>query len=192
VGQFVDALKTVIINALACRVLLDNVPSIAHGKEAQQEVCMAMCNGDMKVLLVAYISGFIAMRLFRDGTCDVCKVCLTSEVPLPTDAYISFKECRSTVESLTYPTEKLVEIVGTAVTVLESMMLEVAHLDTVKTHITDAIKKSVNFEWIRLTGCSVQYQRIVDEIVRVSQEFQFVGGASGRRNHWVKQLGRRP
>jgi hypothetical protein len=60
----------------------------------------------------------------------------------------------------------LVETVGTAVTVLEGMMLEVAHLDTVKSRITGAIKESVNFEWIRLTGCSVHYQRIENVIVR--------------------------
>jgi hypothetical protein len=60
----------------------------------------------------------------------------------------------------------LVGIVGTAVTVLEGMMLEVAHLDTVESHITDAIKNSVNFEWIRLIGCSLHYQRTEDEIVR--------------------------
>jgi hypothetical protein len=51
------------------------------------------------------------------------KACLTSEVPLPPDSYIGFKACRSTVESLTYPTEKLVETVGTAVTVSEGIML---------------------------------------------------------------------
>jgi hypothetical protein len=88
VGQFVDALKTVVIHGLAYRGLLDlnceddgaslldnlqsflrpssvsspspstgherettdNVPFIAHGKEAQQEVRMAMCDGDMKVV----------------------------------------------------------------------------------------------------------------------------------------------
>jgi hypothetical protein len=87
VGQFVDALKTVIINGLAYRSLLDpkyeddgdthldnlhsflrpssisslslstshdrqttdHVPFIAHGKEAQQEMHMAMRDGDIKV-----------------------------------------------------------------------------------------------------------------------------------------------
>jgi hypothetical protein len=77
--------------------------------------------------LVAYVSGFIATGLLCDGSCAVCKACLTSEVPLPTDVYVGFKGCRSTEEALTYLTEKLVEIVGPAITVLEVMMLEVAH-----------------------------------------------------------------
>jgi hypothetical protein len=46
------------------------------------------------------------------------------EAQLPTDVYIGFKECSSTVHSLTYPIEKLVETVGTGVTVLEGMILE--------------------------------------------------------------------
>jgi hypothetical protein len=142
VGQFVDVLKTVIINGLAysglrdpnCEddhaTLLDNLHSflrpsslstshdrettddvlfIADGKETQQEAHMAMHDGDMKVLSVAYVRGVIARHLLHDGTCAACKACLTSEAPSPTDVYIGFKECRSTVESLTYPTEKLVE-----------------------------------------------------------------------------------
>jgi hypothetical protein len=55
----------------------------------------------------------------------------------------------------------LVETVGTAVTDMEGMML-----DSVESCITDAIKESINFEWIRLTGYSVHYQRIENEIVR--------------------------
>lgn len=60
----------------------------------------------------------------------------------------------------------MVETVGTAVTVLEGMILEVAHFDTVESCITGAIKESVNFDWIRLTGCPPHHQRIEDEIVR--------------------------
>jgi hypothetical protein len=46
------------------------------------------------------------------------------------------------------------------------MISEVAGLQTVEVRIADAIKKTINFNWIRLTGCSVHYQRIEDEIVR--------------------------
>jgi len=34
---------------------------------------MAMHNGDVKMLLVAYVSGFIASRLLHDGNCNACK-----------------------------------------------------------------------------------------------------------------------
>jgi hypothetical protein len=148
------------------RETTDNVLFIPNGNEAQQEVRMAMSDGNVKVLSVTYVSGFIARHLLHDSSCAACKACVTSEVPSPADVYIGFTECRSTVESRTYPAETLVETVGTAVTVLEGMMLEVAHLDTVKCRITGAIKESVNFEWIRLTGCSVHHQRIQNEIVR--------------------------
>jgi hypothetical protein len=77
-----------------------------------------------------------------------------------------FKQCSSTVQSVTYPTEKLVETVGTAVTILEGMILEVAQLDTVKCCITSVIKESVRFDWIRLTGCPLHHQRTGDKIVR--------------------------
>jgi hypothetical protein len=58
--------------------------------------------------------------------------------------------------SLTYPSEKLVETVGTSVNLMESMMAEVAHLDSQKQCLTAAIKNSIDFEWIRSTGCSLQ------------------------------------
>jgi hypothetical protein len=60
----------------------------------------------------------------------------------------------------------LVDTVGIAVNILEGMILEVAHLDTVEACITSAIKENVCFEWIRLTSCSVHHQRIEDEIMR--------------------------
>jgi hypothetical protein len=38
----------------------DNVPFIAHGKKHSRKYIMTMHYGGMKVLLVAYVSGFIA------------------------------------------------------------------------------------------------------------------------------------
>ena len=77
-----------------------------------------------------------------------------------------FNQCSSRVHSVTCPTETLVVTVGTAVTILEVMISEVAHLDTVKCCITSVLKESVSFDWIRLTSCPLQHQRIEDEIVR--------------------------
>ena len=135
VGQFVDALKTVIINGIAYRglldpnsgddgaTLLDNMHSFlksssvsspsqltSHDREttddvlyivrinkAQEYVCMAIGTGDVTMLLVSYVSGFIARHLLRNGSCEVCKACLICEAPSPTDVFIGFKECSSTV-----------------------------------------------------------------------------------------------
>jgi hypothetical protein len=59
-----------------------------------------------------------------------------------------------------------VETVGTSVTLLETVMAEVAHLNSLEQHITAAIKNSVDFDWIRSTGCSLHHQRLVDGTVR--------------------------
>jgi len=82
-------------------------------------------------------------------------------VPSPFDIYTGFKEHSSTLQSLTYSTEKLVETVGTAVTVLEKVMSMVAHLESVELYVTDAIKKGVDFDWIRSVGCSLHYHGII-------------------------------
>ena len=66
-------------------------------------------------------------------------------MPSPLDVYTGFKEHSRTVQSLTYPTEKLVETVGTTVAVLENVMSMVAHLESVELYVTDAIKKGVDF-----------------------------------------------
>ena len=108
----------------------DSVGDIVHiGIEAQRGVSAAVCACDMKMFSVAFVSGFIAKRLLNNSNCDICKKCLISEVPSPLDGFIGFKEHNNTVQSLTYPTEKLVETVGTAVTVLENVMSKVAHLE---------------------------------------------------------------
>jgi hypothetical protein len=46
---------------------------------------------------------------------------------LSTNAFIYFKEYKDNEQSLTYPSERLVETVSASVTVLEGMMAEVAH-----------------------------------------------------------------
>jgi hypothetical protein len=58
------------------------------------------------------------------------------------------------IQSLAYPSEKLLEAVGIYVTLMESMMAEVAVLNSVEQHITAVIENSVYFEWIRYAGCS--------------------------------------
>jgi hypothetical protein len=45
-------------------------------------------------------------------------------------------------------------------------MAEMVHLNSVKQHITAAIKNSTDFEWIRYTLCSLHQQRIIAGIVR--------------------------
>jgi hypothetical protein len=92
--------------------------------DAREGMHTAIRIGDVEMLSVAYVSCFIASRLLHSGSCDACKACLISESLSPTDVYICFKEQISTVQSLTYPTEKLVETVGTAVTILGDMLSE--------------------------------------------------------------------
>jgi hypothetical protein len=62
----------------------------------------------------------------------ICKRCLISAVTLSLSIYTVFMGHSSTVQSLTYPTEKLVETIFNAVTVLENVIAKVAHLESVE------------------------------------------------------------
>jgi len=101
---------------------------------------------DMKMFSVAYVSPFIPKRLLNNSNCDIRKKCLISEVPSPLNIYTGFKEHSSTVQYHRYPTEKLVETVGTAVTVLENVMSMVADLESAELYVTNAVKKGVDFD----------------------------------------------
>ena len=51
----------------------DSVPDIVHiGKETQRAVSAAVRVYYVKMFSVAYVSGFIAMRLFNNKNCDMC------------------------------------------------------------------------------------------------------------------------
>ena len=144
----------------------DSVPYIVHiGKEAHRGVSVAVCACDIKMFSVAYVSGFIAKCLLNKSNCDICKKNWYLKYHKPLHIYMGFEEHSSIVQSLTYPTEKLVETAGTAVTVLENVMSVVGHLESVELYVTDAIKKGVDFDWIRSAGCSLHYQGIEDGIV---------------------------
>jgi len=125
------------------------------------EVLDACHNAGLVVVATVFDMGANNVKAFKQLGVSV-KI---SEVPSPLDVYTGFKEHSSTVQSLTYLTEKLVETVGTAVTVLENVMSMVAHLDSVELYVTDAIMKLVGFDWIRSAGCSLHYQGLEDGIV---------------------------
>jgi hypothetical protein len=67
-------------------------------------------------------------------------------VLLSTNVFIYLKEYSVTERFLTYPLEKLLETVDISVTLMESLMAEVAHLNLVERHITPAIKISIDFK----------------------------------------------
>jgi hypothetical protein len=85
---------------------------------------------------------------------------------LSTYPSICFKEYKDEEESLTYPSERLIETLSSSITVLEGMMTEVAHSHSVEEKITAAIKNTIDFGWIQSSGCSLYHQEIVDDIVR--------------------------
>jgi hypothetical protein len=76
---------------------------------------------------VAYVSGFIASHVLYSVRCDDFNACLTSSAMLSTNAFIYFKKYKNDEQSLTYPSERLVETVRGSVTELESMMAGVSH-----------------------------------------------------------------
>ena len=121
---------------------------------------------DMDLFSAAYVTGFIARYGLRAVRCDDCKTCLTSPVMLPTNAFIYFKEYKDNKQSLTYPSERLVETVSASITVLDGMMAEVAHTYSVEEKIRAAIENTVDFGWIQSSGCSLHHQEIVDGIAR--------------------------
>jgi hypothetical protein len=145
-------------------------PSRSHSRETVHDGLSGSCiaeevqrevnDVDMRLFAVAYVSGFIARHVLRAVRCDDCRACLTSQVMLSTNAFIHFKECKDNEQSLTYPSERIVE----TVTVLEGMMAEVAHTYSVEEKITAAIKTTINFGWIGSSGCSLHHQEIVDGI----------------------------
>ena len=200
-GQFVDALKTSIINGLVytgmrnanCEGVgaehLNNLHSLlkessasrpnlstSHGRETihdglsgariAEQVHRKVNDVDMDLFSVVYVSGFIARHVLRAVRCDDCKTCLTSSVMLSANAFIYFKEYKDDEQSLTYPSERLVETVSASVTVLEVMMAEVAHTYWVEEKITAAIKNAVDFGWIQSSGFSLHHQEIGDVIAQ--------------------------
>jgi hypothetical protein len=95
-------------------------------------------------------------------------------------SYIS--EYKNDEQSLTYPSERLVETVSASVTVLEGMMAEVDHTYSVEEKITAAIKNTVDFGWIQVSGFCSHHQEIVDGIAQ-SVTNLFLGGASKETGH---------
>jgi hypothetical protein len=80
-------------------------------------------------------------------------------VLLATNAFIYFKEYEEDKQSLTYPSEKLVETVCASISLLESKMSKVAHTGSVEEKMAVAVKETIDFEWIGSSGCSLHSQK---------------------------------
>jgi hypothetical protein len=106
----------------------------------------------------------LARYLLYDVNCDAYKTCLASQVMIPTNGFIYLKVYYVTEQSLTY-SKRLAETVGTSVTLMKSMMAQMAHLNLMEQHITAAFKNTVYFEWTGSTD-RLLHQQIVDGIVR--------------------------
>jgi hypothetical protein len=107
---------------------------------------------------------FLAIWLLHGVNHVAYKICLTSIVMIWTNVFTHLTDYSDIVTVSRLSFKKLVEIVGTSVTVM-SMMAEVAHLNSVEQHITASIKNKVYFEWIRSTSC-LFYHQPVDGILR--------------------------
>jgi hypothetical protein len=67
----------------------DDAVPIHVAEQVQQEEVL---NCDMKLLSVAYVSGFLTIHVLCGINCDDCTTCLTPPVLLATNAFIYFKE----------------------------------------------------------------------------------------------------
>lgn len=85
-------------------------------------------------------------------TGDDCKTRVTSLVLVSTNAFIYFREHKEEEQSLAHP-ERVVQVVSSSVTQLNGTMANVAQPDSLDEKITISIKNTVDFEWIRSSGC---------------------------------------
>jgi len=152
----------------------DAVP-IHVAEQVQQEEVL---NCDMKLLRVAYVSGFIARHVLSGINCDDCPTCLTSPLLLATNAFIYFKGYEGDKLFLNYPSEKLVGTVSASMSLLE---FQVTHMSSIE-QMTEAIKETFDFGWIGSFALLLHSQKIVDGIVRGITRFAIPG--------WCKQTNR--
>jgi len=75
-------------------------------------------------------------------TGDFCKTCVTSLVLVSTSTFVDFREHDEEVQTLTHPSERVVQTVSSSITLLDGTMADVAHPDSFDEKITISIKNS--------------------------------------------------
>lgn len=79
--------------------------------------------------------------------------CVTSLVLVSTNAFVYFSEHEEEEQSLTHPSERVVHTVSSSVTLWDGTMANVARSYSRDEKITIPVKNTVDFEWIRSSGC---------------------------------------
>jgi hypothetical protein len=70
-----------------------------------------------------------------------------------TNTFLHFRGHEEEEQSLTNPSERVVQTVSSSITLLDGAMRNVAHPDSLNEKITFSVKNMVDFEWIRSSGC---------------------------------------
>jgi hypothetical protein len=80
-----------------------------------------------------------------------------------------------------------------AISLLESKLARFAHMGSIEEKMTVAIKETIDFGWIRSSGCSIYGQIIVDGVVRCITRIAIPWWCKRTNrsvSEWVKQVGR--
>ena len=88
----------------------------------------------------AFVTGYVARRVFKGGGCNVCEsLLLTKEVIPYVHSGIEFKEYSSDVQRLIYPSEALIKSVAEGANIVESMLDDHLEMTTVQQTIVASI-----------------------------------------------------
>lgn len=188
VPQFVSALKASMINGLAMVDIRSNCESEPESGELLSNLSefVTCCPGEQNGnsvqtasttitntvefekntdFSVAYVAGSIARRILNKSQCENCKRVLVTSVPNDyLHSSITFKEYSSKKISLTYPSEELMVCVGSAATILETTLPEVAHGSAVMSNLMSVMKVHVGVEWLKV-GCPEHAEILTNQIL---------------------------
>ena len=106
---------------------------------------------DVSEASTAYVSGYVARRVFKEGGCNVCESLLLTKEPIPyVHSLIEFKEYSSDVQRLIYPSEALIKSVSQGANTVESMLDDHLEMTAVQQTIVASIFNKVDFEWLNV------------------------------------------
>lgn len=143
-----------------------------------------VCTGNINILSVAYVAGFIVKTIFKNHNCELCNSLLVSHDFELHNLYISNKEWVDSKKSLIYPSEAFTIVVGNGVTLLESYLDKFASQKGIMSKAQHHLMSNTNFDWLTCSNhTSIIASLTIKSICRIG-----IPWWCRRQNQYLKEL----
>lgn len=136
-------------------------------EELSNDISIHISSGNINILSVAYVAGFILKSITRKLNCELCNSLLQSSNFELHNLFISNKEWVDGNNALIYPSEAFTSVVGNAITILEEYLDEFASQKNIMARAEQHLKNKISLNFLTCNHNNIIASLTIKAICRI-------------------------